>query len=174
MVDQHFGKLGKIDILLGVDVFVASLLPGKRVGAPNTQVGIETMFGWVLTGKTNSLTSPTNIATHHSSLLSVMTCYDYLGPQKRLPTLRQPTLLRNSLSFNTSRRITSAQMVEDSRSHYLVSLIPKWLENQDLKRSGGSCPQNIHCTQRINLGNSMLSYKSNLTRSMHSSFPQLI
>ena len=70
MVDQHFGKPEKIDILLGVDAFVASLLPRKRVGAPDAPVGIETVFGWVLAGKTNSLTSTTNIATHHSSLLS--------------------------------------------------------------------------------------------------------
>ena len=38
----------------------------KRVGATNTPAVIETVFAWVLAGKTNSLTSPTNIATHHS------------------------------------------------------------------------------------------------------------
>ena len=35
-----------IDILLGVDVFVAVLLHGRRTGPPGSPVAFETHFGW--------------------------------------------------------------------------------------------------------------------------------
>ena len=70
MADQHFGKPGRISILLGVDIFVAALLPGRRVGSPGAPVAIETVFGWVLAGRTDSLHPNTHITTHHASLLS--------------------------------------------------------------------------------------------------------
>ena len=45
----------RIDILLSVDVFVDSLLNGLKVGTPGSPVAIETIFGWVLAGRTESL-----------------------------------------------------------------------------------------------------------------------
>ena len=48
-----FGRPGKIDILLGVEVFVDVLLHGQRIGPPNSPVAFETEFGWVLAGKTS-------------------------------------------------------------------------------------------------------------------------
>lgn len=63
MANPNYEHLGKIDLLLGVDVFIVAILFGRRVRPPNTPVTLETEFGWVLAGRTTSpcrvfLTSP--------------------------------------------------------------------------------------------------------------------
>ena len=71
MADPNFGRPGKIDILLGVDIFVVVILAGRRLGPPNSPVALETEFGWVLAGRIDSTTSPVlHAATHLASLLS--------------------------------------------------------------------------------------------------------
>ena len=42
LADLEFGRPGRIDILLGVDVFVETLLHGQRIGSP---IALETKFG---------------------------------------------------------------------------------------------------------------------------------
>ena len=69
LADQDFGCPGRIDILLGVDVYVESLLHGQRSGPPGSPVAFETIFGWVLAGRTNAVTpSQFSVATHHVSV----------------------------------------------------------------------------------------------------------
>ena len=69
LADQDFGCPGRIDILLGVDVYVESLLHGRRSGPPGSPVAFETIFGWVLAGRTNTVTpSHFSVATHHVSV----------------------------------------------------------------------------------------------------------
>ena len=45
IADPDFGTLGKIDILLGVDVYTDVLLNGRRSGPPSTPTAFETIFG---------------------------------------------------------------------------------------------------------------------------------
>ena len=70
LADPDFGSPGRIDVLLGIDVFVEVLLHGRRTGPPNSPTAFETQFGWVLAGKTNSCTPTQQIATHHVTLSS--------------------------------------------------------------------------------------------------------
>ncbi len=75
LADPDFGRPGRIDLLLGVDVFVTSLLNGRRVGSPGTPTAFETKFGWVLAGSVESQEQPHHIsthqvATHHSTLIT--------------------------------------------------------------------------------------------------------
>lgn len=71
MADPNFGRPGKIDILLGVDIFVVVILAGRRLGPPNSPAALESEFGWVLAGRTDSTTSPVlHAVAHHASLLS--------------------------------------------------------------------------------------------------------
>ena len=71
LADPDFGQPAKIDILLGVDVYVDVLLQGRRNGPPGTPVALETKFGWVLAGKTNALSLPQhNVASHHVAVTS--------------------------------------------------------------------------------------------------------
>ena len=70
LADPTFGQPGRIDILLGVDVFVNVLLHGRRFGPPGSPVAFETQFGWVLAGETESCAPADLITTYHTSLLS--------------------------------------------------------------------------------------------------------
>jgi len=67
LADPTFGQPGRVDILLGVDAFVAVLCHGRRYGPPGTPVAFETQFGWVLAGSSEGCTLPTLIDTHHVS-----------------------------------------------------------------------------------------------------------
>ena len=70
LADPGFGYPGKIDLLLGVDVFVAVLLHGRRTGPPGSPVTFETHFGWVLAGGTDACTPTTQVATYHASFIT--------------------------------------------------------------------------------------------------------
>ena len=74
LADPGFGQLGRIDILLGADVFVDVLCQGRRNGPASSPTAFETDLGWVLCGNTGStLTSAqanVHITTFHTSITS--------------------------------------------------------------------------------------------------------
>ena len=70
LADPGFGRPGKIDLLLGVEIFAEVLLQGRRCGIPGSPIAFETQFGWVLAGSTSSGTPAQVVATHHAMLLS--------------------------------------------------------------------------------------------------------
>ena len=45
LADPDFGCPGRVDLLLGVDVFTEALLHGRGIGPSATPVAFETMFG---------------------------------------------------------------------------------------------------------------------------------
>ena len=65
LADPNFGQPGRIDLLLGVDIFAEVILHGRRQGPQGTPVAFETQLGWVLAGSTNSCVSPV-VAAHHT------------------------------------------------------------------------------------------------------------
>ena len=69
LADPDFGRPGRIDLLLGVDIFVGSLFHGRRVGIPGSPSAFETKFGWVLAGSVDSQGHPHQVATHHSTII---------------------------------------------------------------------------------------------------------
>ena len=66
LADPDFGHPSRIDLLLGVDVFVETLHQGRRFGSPSA---FETGFGWVLAGRL-SLPGPNHVASHHASFVA--------------------------------------------------------------------------------------------------------
>ncbi|XP_064386059.1 uncharacterized protein LOC135334711 [Halichondria panicea] len=70
LADPDFGQPNKIDILLGVDVYADVVLQGRRSGPVGTPVAFETKFGWVLAGRVNKLTIPSEITSHHVIAIS--------------------------------------------------------------------------------------------------------
>lgn len=68
--DPDFGILGRIDILLGVDVFAAVMRQGRRTGKPGSPSAFETEFGWILAGETNTCTSHLSVTAHHVSIVT--------------------------------------------------------------------------------------------------------
>ena len=70
LADPDFGKPGRIDLLLGVDVFVEVLCQGRRTGPPGSPTAFETDFGWVVAGQTTPSSAIPHIASHHSSMIT--------------------------------------------------------------------------------------------------------
>ena len=69
LADPNFGKPSNVDVLLGVDVFVATLLDGRRPGPQGAPSALETEFGWVLAGGSSSSRTPQSVS-HHATLLT--------------------------------------------------------------------------------------------------------
>lgn len=57
--DPHFTVPGQVDMLLGAELFPHVLEPGRIVGGINEPVALNTIFGWVVMGKTLASQSPT-------------------------------------------------------------------------------------------------------------------
>ena len=63
LADPGFGTPGKIDLLLGVNVFTDVMCHDRQTGPPGSPVA----FGWVLAGSIDSCNVATHVATHHVS-----------------------------------------------------------------------------------------------------------
>ena len=73
LADPDFGTPGRIDLLLGADIYADVLLHGRRCGPPGTPTALETRFGWVLTGRTQAHShsaSHPSVASHHTTVTS--------------------------------------------------------------------------------------------------------
>ena len=69
LADPDFGRPSRIDLLLGVDVFVEILRQGRRFGPPGSPSAFDTEFGWVLAGRLNP-PGPNHAASHHASFVA--------------------------------------------------------------------------------------------------------
>ena len=74
LADPGFGQPGRVDILLGADIFVEILRQGRRKGPTGSPTAFETDLGWVLCGSTGSTSTPAqanvHITTFHTSVTS--------------------------------------------------------------------------------------------------------
>ena len=70
LADTGFGCPGRIDLLLGVEVFIEVLCQGRRTGPPGSPTAFETEFGWVLAGSTDPVPLTSHAVVHHVSLLT--------------------------------------------------------------------------------------------------------
>lgn len=67
LANADFDTPGRIDLLLGVDVYVDTVLHGRQHGPPNSPVAFNTIFGWVLAGRTQPKTQH-QVLSHHVSV----------------------------------------------------------------------------------------------------------
>ena len=67
LVDPSFSQPERIDILLGVDIFVNILLQGRQVGLHGSPSALNTEFGWVFPGGTKA--SNCNVPHHVVTVL---------------------------------------------------------------------------------------------------------
>ena len=65
LADPDFGRPGRVDLLLGVEVFPDVMLHGRRCGPPESPAAFETRFGWVLAGSVADYTSAQHAVVHH-------------------------------------------------------------------------------------------------------------
>ena len=68
LADPHFCHPGRIDLLLGVEIFTEVLRQGRQTGPPGSPIAIETEFGWVLAGKINVPTPTQTITSYHATI----------------------------------------------------------------------------------------------------------
>lgn len=68
LADPDFGQPGKIDLLLGADLFADVLRQGRRSGLAGSPVAFETEFGWVLSGRTESTSSTGEVTALHTTV----------------------------------------------------------------------------------------------------------
>ena len=61
-----FGQSGKTDLLLGVEVYVETLHPGRKTGPSGSPTAIETSYGWVICGKTAVDHTCSRLGIYHS------------------------------------------------------------------------------------------------------------
>ena len=66
MADPKFGTPGRIDLLLGVDIFTDVLLNGRRNGPPGSPTALETRLGWVLCGNIPIVKQSSAVTAYHS------------------------------------------------------------------------------------------------------------
>ena len=85
---------GKIDVLLGVDIYANILLHGRRNGPPGSPVAFETKFGWIHARKTN--TSHLSYCSVTSYYVSVASSDDFCTSSGKLKekTQNHPNLAR--------------------------------------------------------------------------------
>ena len=54
---RNFGQPGRVDHLLGTDIYFDAMLHGRRSGPPDSPLAFETIFRWVLARRATSITS---------------------------------------------------------------------------------------------------------------------
>lgn len=103
LADPEFGRPGKIDLLLGVEVFSQVVRQGRRLGKPGSPSAFETDFGWVLAGETSTHVSHLSLFTHHTTVESGD---DLVRKFWEMEMNTAACLLRNVLLYSTSRITT--------------------------------------------------------------------
>lgn len=68
LADDVFHNPGPIDLLLGAELVPYLLSSGRIFGEPGQPVALETVFGWVLQGKTDCSSQTTTLLACHASL----------------------------------------------------------------------------------------------------------
>ena len=54
LANPDFGQPDRIDVLLGIDIFVDVMCQGRQMGTSGSPSAFETNFGWVLAGETST------------------------------------------------------------------------------------------------------------------------
>ena len=93
LADPGFRQPGRIDLLLGVDVFIDVLRHGRRSGPPESPTALETEFGWVLCGGVGvSSDPPVNVCHFPSQFRHVWTRHPsaLLGDRESSPRSSNP------------------------------------------------------------------------------------
>ena len=70
LADPDFCRPGKIDLLLGVDVFSQVVRQGRQSGVHGSPSAFETDFGWVLAGETSTCVSHLSLLTYHTTVVT--------------------------------------------------------------------------------------------------------
>ncbi len=90
LADPDFGSPGKVDLLLGVDVFGDVLRHGRRSGPSGSPTAFETRFGWVLAGAISGEMPLSRVISNHVTALSTDDLLRRFGETEELSSGRPP------------------------------------------------------------------------------------
>jgi hypothetical protein len=134
LADPAFGLFGRIDLLLGVDIFISILLQGRRSGPAGAPVATETVFGWVLSGNIETSDIGENVNLHVALFHSLASTND--------DVLRMFWEIEESPSLKPSLSIEENSVVKHfNNSHHctdngiFVIPLPKKPNCQELEES---------------------------------------
>ncbi|XP_031779777.1 uncharacterized protein LOC116416236 [Nasonia vitripennis] len=71
LADPDFARSKRIDCVLSAEVYAAIIRPGLIIGATDTPVAQETVFGWILTGRASSSAESDGAQTAHACHVEV-------------------------------------------------------------------------------------------------------
>ena len=121
LADPTFGQPGRIDILLGVDIFLQVLRQGRRNGPAGVPMAIQTDFGWFLAGGAGCTDQVNLVAiTYHTSVTSTN---DFL--RKFWETEEPPTAPLLSPEEMTVVRHFDTHHYRNAEGRFVVSLPKK-------------------------------------------------
>ncbi len=118
LADPEYNKPGRIDILLGVEVFLEVLRQGQRCGPSNSPTVINTEFGWVLAGSVGPIMEASTVATR---VVSILSGDDLL---RHFWELKEKVVVNSTLSLEECAVLTHFENHHscDTRGRFIVSL----------------------------------------------------
>ena len=169
---------GRIDVLLGVDIFVQVLLHGRRIGLPGSPVVLR-QLGRVLASNTATCHPMAQVTTYLSTMLQYFQA-TILNLRRFWETEESPT----GRSFMSPEELSVVHhfkanhyLIKDAR--FVVPLPPKpgakalWV-NPTLKRYIGFSPLNTHSATKVSLRKWIQSSKNTSNKDMPKSYLMLI
>ena len=119
LADPAFGEPRRVDILLGVDLFVDTLCHGRRAGPAGSPVAIETEFGWAACGGSTANPRDVNlhVVSHHASAV----CSDDIlhkfweieesPPNSPALTVEERSVIQHSIAKTNHSRTSTGRFV---------------------------------------------------------------
>ena len=133
LADPEFGTPGRVDLLLGTEVFSRAVLHGRRYGPPGTPSAFKTCFGWVLAGTVqgdqDQLPAYTCCHVSVDSILKRFWEIEEFNPQQPIFSLEEKSVMKH---FKENH-------IRDDKGRYIVSL-PRKIDVESL---GESRPQAV-------------------------------
>ena len=112
--DPEFGIPGRVEILLGVNVFTDGLLQGHRKGLLGSPAAMETLFGWVLCGNTEPTTyTTTSFTVCHASVNTGDNLIQRFWEIEEPPVTQITNQWRNVSLRNILRTIIRTSLMDD-------------------------------------------------------------
>ena len=163
LADPDFASPGKVDILLGVEAFVAVLLDGRRSGLPGSPVAFETKLGWVLAGNTDLPSTENTIVTYHASVLTGDDLLREFWELKENSSGKPPLSPEEHAALGRSEISTTVLSLAGSLCLCQSILMPSHWENRDPRQYVDLHPLNVPFMLRGSFRNSSMSLTSTLT-----------
>ncbi|XP_055385902.1 uncharacterized protein LOC129614944 [Condylostylus longicornis] len=139
LADPSYFAVGKIDVLIGADIFGQIILEGLRKGPPGAPIAQKTIFGWIITGNVDQQSvNTTSIEKFHiqSDLDDSIRRFWELEEVPEQTIFTEKELLCESHFSETFRRLEDGRYIRLSYLLYQMS-VPYHSEVQDKLRLSG-------------------------------------